>query len=210
MKHTGLAAPLELPGRRVSSAGRPQLPSRDALAGLSPLLRDYSYLRSQVPLQCTACGQVPGSTTDQSGAVGRCVHIQPPGQDHRWLGRRPSSRGHSCQLVAARCLASESGRMSDTVGGKVTGSDAEGPMAVPEGTGAGVARLSNRRAQVRSAGEAHSDSAAAASRPRFSRRSTRDRFPFFLGGEPVGVNSEEADTEMEAEGPEMMTSSTGS
>ena len=31
---------------------------------------------------------------------------------------------------------------------------------------------------------------------------------FFLGGEPVG--EEEADTEMEAEGSEMMTSSTGS
>ena len=46
-----------------------------------------SYLRSQALLQCTACGQVPGSTTDQSGAVGRCVHTEPPGQDHRWLGR---------------------------------------------------------------------------------------------------------------------------
>ena len=99
--------------------------------------------------------------------------------------------------------------MSDTVGGKVTGSDAEGPVTVPEGTGAGAARLSNRpRAQVRSAGEVHSDSAAAASRARFSRRSTRDRFPFFLGGEPVEV--EEADTEMEAEESEMMTASTGS
>ena len=101
--------------------------------------------------------------------------------------------------------------MSGTVGGKVTGSDAEGPVTVPEGTGAGVARLSNRdRAQVRSAGEARSDSkaAAAASRSRFSRRSTRDRFPFFLGGEPVEV--EEADTEMEAGGSEMMTASTGS
>ena len=83
-------------------------------------------------------------------------------------------------------------------------------MTVPEGTGAGVARLSNRRAQVRSAGEARSDSkaAAAASRSRFSRRHSRDRFFFFLGGEPVGV--EEADTEMEAEGSEMMTVSTGS
>ena len=103
--------------------------------------------------------------------------------------------------------------MSGTVGGKVTELDAEGPVTVPEGTGAGVARLSNRRAQVRSAGEARSDSkaAAAASRSRFSRRSTRDRafiLLFFLGGEPVGV--EEADTEMEAEGSEMMTSSTGS
>ena len=104
--------------------------------------------------------------------------------------------------------------MSDTVGGKVTGSDVEGPVTVPEGTGAGVARLSNRRAQVRSAGEARSDSAAlggvaaAASRSRFSRWSTRDRFHFFFGGVPVGV--EKADTEMEAEGSEMMTASTGS
>ena len=99
--------------------------------------------------------------------------------------------------------------MSGIVGGKVTGSDAEGPVKVPEGTGAGVARLSNRdRAQVGSAGEARSDSAAAAPRSRFSRRSTRDRLPFFLGGEPVEV--EEADTEMEAEGSEMMTASTGS
>ena len=85
-------------------------------------------------------------------------------------------------------------------------------MTVPEGTGAGAARLSNRpRAQVGSAGEVHSDSAAAASRARFSRRSTRDRafiLLFFLGGEPVEV--EEADTEMEAEGSEMMTASTGS
>ena len=104
--------------------------------------------------------------------------------------------------------------MSDTVGGRVTGSDAEGPVTVPEGTGAGVARLSKRdRAQVRSAGEARSDSkaAAAASRSRFSRRHTRDRcfiLLFFLGGEPVGV--EETGTEMEAEGSELMTASTGS
>ena len=84
-------------------------------------------------------------------------------------------------------------------------------MTVPEGTGAGAARLSKRgRAQVGSAGEARSDSkaAAAASRSRFSRRHTRDRFFFFLGGEPVGV--EEAGTEMEAEGSELMTASTGS
>ena len=29
--------------------------------------------------------------------------------------------------------------MSDTVGGRVTGSDAEGPVTMPEGTGVGVA-----------------------------------------------------------------------
>ena len=91
----------------VSSAGRPQLPSRDALAGLSPLLRDELPPLPGTPAvhrMRSQNAQVPGSTTDQSGAVGRCVHIQPPGQDHRWLGRRPSSRGHSCQLVAVLSL----------------------------------------------------------------------------------------------------------
>ena len=64
----------------------------------------YLRFRPAAVLQCTACGRMPGSTTDQSGAGGRCVHIQPPGQDHRWLGRGPSSRGHSCQLVAVLSL----------------------------------------------------------------------------------------------------------
>ena len=101
---------------------------------------------------------------------------------------------------------------------------AEGLVTVSEGTGAGVARLSNKdrrrlvrrrlacRARVRSAGEARSDSkaAAAASRARFARRFLEPHVSrnFFLGGEPVGV--EEAVSEMEAEGSEMMTASTGS
>ena len=86
-------------------------------------------------------------------------------------------------------------------------------MTVPEeGRSQGGGRLPNRdRAQVGSAGEARSDSeaAAAASRARFARRflelMSRN---FFLSGEPVGV--EEAVSEMEAEGSEMMTASTGS
>jgi len=60
-----------LPVRRVSSAGRPQLPSRDALAGLSLLLRDELPPLPGSPavhrMQMSAC-----STTDQSGAVGWC------------------------------------------------------------------------------------------------------------------------------------------
>ena len=103
--------------------------------------------------------------------------------------------------------------MSGTVGGKVTRSDVEGPVTVPEGTGAGVGRLSNRdRVQVRSAGEARSDSkaAAAASRSRFARRFLEPHMSrnFFLGGELAGA--EEAASEMEAEESEMMTASTGS
>ena len=38
--------------------------------------------------------------------------------------------------------------------------DAEGPVTVPEGTGAGVARLPNKSAPAMSEGEARSDSAA--------------------------------------------------
>ena len=87
-------------------------------------------------------------------------------------------------------------------------------MTVPEeGRSQGGGRLPNRdRAQVGSAGEARSDSkaAAAASRSRFARRFLEPHMSrnFFLGGEPVGV--EEAVSEMEAEGSEMMTASTGS
>ena len=86
-------------------------------------------------------------------------------------------------------------------------------MTVPEGTGAGAARLSKRgRAQVGSAGEARSDSkaAAAASRSRFARRFLEPHMSrnLFLSGEPVGV--EEAVSETEAEGSEVMTASTGS
>ena len=105
--------------------------------------------------------------------------------------------------------------MSVTVGGKVAGSDVEGPVTVPEEAGARgeEGRLPNRdRAQVGSAGEARSDSkaAAAASRSRFARRFLEPHMSrnFFLSGEPVGV--EEAVSEMEAEGSEMMTASTGS
>ena len=68
------------------------------------------------------------------------------------------------------------------------------------------------RAQAGSAGEARSDgkAAAAASRWRFARRFLEPHMSrkFFLGGEQVGV--EEAGTEMEAEGSELMTASTGS
>ena len=78
-----------------------------------------------------------------------------------------------------------------TVGGKVTGSDVEGPVTVPEeGRSQGGGRLPNRdRAQVGSAGEARSDSkaAAAASRSRFARRVLEPHMSrnFFLGGELV-------------------------
>ena len=34
----------------------------------------YLRFRPAAVLQCTACGRMPGSTTDQSGAGGRCVH----------------------------------------------------------------------------------------------------------------------------------------
>jgi hypothetical protein len=57
----------------LGTAGRPQLPSRDALAGLSLLLRDelppLQTGRSPAVhrMQMSAC-----STTDQSGAVGWC------------------------------------------------------------------------------------------------------------------------------------------
>ena len=86
-------------------------------------------------------------------------------------------------------------------------------MTVPEGTRARVARSSKRgHAQIGSAGEARSDSkaAAAASRSRFARRFLEPHMSrnLFLSGEPVGV--EEAGTEMEAEGSELMTASTGS
>ena len=98
--HAGLAAPPELPVRGgVSSAG-----------SLS------CQVETPLPVCLRSCGTVlpplPGtpavhhmragaenSTTDQSGAVGRCVLMQPPGQDHRWL-----DRGHSCQLVAELSL----------------------------------------------------------------------------------------------------------
>ena len=75
----------------LGTAGRPQLPSRDALAGLSLLLWD-----ELPPLQTGRSPAVhrmqmgASSTTDQSGAVGRCVLMQPPGQNHRWLGRSRS------------------------------------------------------------------------------------------------------------------------
>ena len=68
----------------LGTAGRPQLPSRDALAGLSLLLRDELPLLPGTPaVHRMRIGA--SSTTDQSGAVGRCVLMQPPGQNHRWL-----------------------------------------------------------------------------------------------------------------------------
>ena len=87
-------------------------------------------------------------------------------------------------------------------------------MTVPEGDRSqGGGRLPNRdRAQVELAGESRSDGKAAdaASRSRFARRFLEPHMSrnFFLSGEPVGV--EEAVSEMEAEGSEMMTASTGS
>ena len=101
-----------------------------------------------------------------------------------------------------------------TVGGKVTGSDVEGPVTVPEGDRSqGGGRLPNRdRAQVGLAGESRSDGKAAdaASRSRFARRFLEPHMSrnFFLGGELVGA--EEAASEIDDGMSEMMTASTGS
>ena len=104
-KHAGLVAPPELPARRVSSAGRPQLPSRDALVGLSLLLRDeLPPLPGTPAVHRMRTGAGTARTTGQSGAVGRCVLIQPPVPGPPVAGSRPSSRGHSCQLVAVLSL----------------------------------------------------------------------------------------------------------
>ena len=105
---------------------------------------------------------------------------------------------------------------------------AEGPVTVPGGTGAGVARLSIKdrrrlarrrlacRARARSAGDGVGSGAgsgvgcgagdrvgngAGFLEPHMARN-------VFLSGEPVGV--EEAVSETEAEGSEVMTASTGS
>ena len=76
--------------------------------------------------------------------------------------------------------------MSDTIGGRVTGSDAEGPVTMPEGTGVGVGeRASEQSFSAREMPEtisllvlagAGDDGEPASSRVRFSRRSSRDRF----------------------------------
>lgn len=82
----------------------------------------YLRFRPAAVLQCTACGRVPEQHHRPVGCRWPMRAAQPPGQNHRRLGRMLDGYRVGCWSDA---------------GGQVIGSDAGKPTTVPEGIGVG-------------------------------------------------------------------------